>query len=708
VIRRAVRGALGAGLLLVAGAWPAFAVQTPLPQHATWRYRADGVNLGTSWIPAAYVDSAWAQGPGVLGFGEAYIVTPVPMGTPRYTTTYFRTTFLLPDDAATITALTLAATYDDGFVAWLNGQELTRRGLPAGPVSYSQFATNHEAAGYESIDVTALRALLVPGPNVLAVEVHQTSGTSSDLVWDCELTYATALTPPDVTRGPYLADGTSDAVTVRWRTNVATDSRVWVGAAPGALAPAVSDGALTTEHELRLTGLTPETRNYYAVGTSTGILSGDDSLTWVTTGPPAGESRPTRIWVLGDSGLPGPPQSRVRDAYTAFAAGAPTDVWLMLGDNAYEAGTDADFTNGVFTPYASFLRTHVLWPTRGNHDAVYAGGVNDYYDFFTLPTSGEAGGLPSASEAYYSFDHGDIHFICLDSEGTDRSAGGAMLTWLANDLAATNRTWIIAFWHHPPYTKGSHDSDDIVDSGGRMSDMRQNAMPVLEAGGVDLVLNGHSHSYERSFLIDGHDGTSGTLTPAMIKDAGDGRRGGDGAYAKASPTPAAHEGEVVAVAGSSAQTSGGSLDHPAMAFSLNALGSLVIDVHGLELDGVFLDDLGAVRDSFAIVKGPGVVVGTGGGRANPALALASAGANPFTDRAALQFTLPSPGRARISIVDPAGRRVRRVADDAFAAGTHRAAWDGADDLRHATAAGVYFAVLEFEGERRVVRLTRLH
>ncbi len=55
--------------------------------------------------------------------------------------------------------------------------------------------------------------------------------------------------------------------------------------------------------------------------------------------------------------------------------------------------------------------------------------------------------------------------------------------------------------------------------------MRANALPILEANGVDLVLNGHSHSYERSKLIGGHYGSSWTLTPAMIKDGGSGRPG---------------------------------------------------------------------------------------------------------------------------------------------------------------------------------------
>jgi hypothetical protein len=170
------------------------------------------------------------------------------------------------------------------------------------------------------------------------------------------------------------------------------------------------------------------------------------------------------------------------------------------------------------------------------------------------------------------------------------------------------------------------------------------------------VLNGHSHSYERSFLLDGHYGLSGTLMPGMKLDPGDGRLDGDGAYGKP-PGRTPHTGEVIAVAGSSAQVSGGTLDHPAMAFSLNALGSLVLDVHGDSLEGRFLDDLGAVRDSFAIVRETTVI---GVPAQAPRLALALEGANPSRSGASFSVELPRPGAARLSIVDAAGRLVRRL------------------------------------------------
>jgi hypothetical protein len=445
----------------------------------------------------------------------------------------------------------------------------------------------------------------VSGTNLLAVEVHQANPRSSDLSFDLDLIETDGR--PVITRGPYLQRGTARTITIRWRTRRPASSRVVLGPAPARLNKEVTRSELTTEHEVTLRGLEPRTRYYYAVGSTGGLAAGGDEAHSFVTSPRVGTEQPTRVWVLGDSGTADLNARAVRDAYRSFAGGRRTDVWLMLGDNAYERGTDRQYQRAVFDMYPEELRSTVLWPALGNHDAYSASSKTQsgvYFDVFTLPRRGEAGGLISGTEAYYSFDYGNIHFVCLDSHDSDRSPSGAMMTWLVADLADTRADWIIAYWHHPPYSKGSHDSDSRLDSAGRLVEMRENALPILEAGGVDLVLSGHSHSYERSFLVDGHYGPSDTLDEAaMIVDGGDGRRDGDGAYAKPARR-AAHEGTVYVVAGTSGQTGGGSLDHPVMFLSLDELGSLVLDIEGRRLDALFLDSNGEIRDRFAIDKRP--------------------------------------------------------------------------------------------------------
>jgi len=166
-------------------------------------------------------------------------------------------------------------------------------------------------------------------------------------------------------------------------------------------------------------------------------------------------------------------------------------------------------------------------------------------------------------------------------------------------LAANTNDWLIAFWHHPPYSKGSHDSDWEIE----LIEMRENALPILEKYGVDLVLSGHSHCYERSYFLNGHYGSSGTLDSSMIKNHGDGRIEGQGPYSKSASGPLANQGAVYIVAGSSGQTGGGSLDHPAMYISLDLLGSLVLDIDGNRLQAQFLCYDGVVDDHFTIIKG---------------------------------------------------------------------------------------------------------
>lgn len=397
-----------------------------------------------------------------------------------------------------------------------------------------------------------------------------------------------------LTRGPYLQLGTPTSMVVRWRTDVATSSVVKVGDQPGALSRLVAGDAPTTEHEVVISGLQPDTRYYYSVGDAARALSGDATHTFVTA-PLHGTPKATRIWAIGDAGTANKDQAAVRDAYYAFTKERATDVFLMLGDNAYDTGTDREYQKAVFNVYHQLMRQTPVWPTLGNHDAAHTRETDGRYPYFqmmTLPQRGEAGGLASGSEYYYSFDHGPIHFICLDSQTNRRKPGSAQLLWLEQDLAATKQPWIVAYWHHPPYSRGSHNTDKDKES----IEMRAHVLPLLEAGGCDLVLSGHSHSYERSYLLKGHYGDSASMTPEMKVDSG------NGAPTTPYRKPAVDQGTVYVVAGSSGKISGGKLNHPAHVVSLNKLGSLVVDVDGEQMKAVFLREDGSVDDAFTIVK----------------------------------------------------------------------------------------------------------
>ncbi|HKU77455.1 MAG TPA: fibronectin type III domain-containing protein [Pyrinomonadaceae bacterium] len=575
-----------------------------VPTGATWKYLDNGTDQGTAWRATSFNDATWPSGPAQLGYGDGDEATTVgfgPNASNKFITTYFRRAFNVTN-ASLFTGVTLRLMRDDGAVVYLNGIEVWRTNMPTGSVGFLTPASVAIGGADESafVQTTISPSLLLNGTNVLAIELHQSGGTSTDISFDLQLIGSDG--SASVTRGPYLQIGTPNSTIVRWRTNVATNSRVSVGTTHGSLTTNTDDASLTTEHEVIVSNLSPATKYFYSVGSTTQTLAGNDANHYFVTAPVAGSTAQTRIWVLGDSGTANASAQAVRNAYLNFTGATHTNLWLMLGDNAYENGTDSEYQAAVFDMYPTTLRQSVLWPALGNHDTAQSSNPPaslPYFAMFTLPTAAQAGGIASGTEKYYSFDYANIHFICLDSMTSDRSANGPMATWLRADLSSTTRQWTIAFWHHPPYSKGSHDSDtDPI-----LAQMRQNILPILEDAGVDLVLAGHSHSYERSYLIDGHYGTSSTFTAAMKKDGGSGRIDGSGAYNKPTLGAGTHEGAVYAVAGSSGQISGGTLNHPAMFISLNNLGSMVLDVNGNTLDAKFLRENGAIADYFRIVKG---------------------------------------------------------------------------------------------------------
>jgi len=405
-----------------------------------------------------------------------------------------------------------------------------------------------------------------------------------------------------VIRGPYLQQGTPTSLIVRWRTDTAHVGRVRYGPSATDLSAFADESDSTTNHAVQLANLAPDTVYFYALGLPAQTLNASTNY-FFRTAPPAGSRRPFRVWGLGDFGFTNASAGPVRDAYSNFTSNRYTDLWLMLGDNAYHGGLDAVWQIAVFNTYSNLLGQTPVWSCIGNQETFNLSTVSNtapYFENFSFPTNAEAGGVASGTEKYFSFDYANVHFICLDSMSSARTNDSPMLLWLEADLQQTTHEWTVAFWHHPPYSKGSNDSDVRNEQ----IEMRTNAVRLLEAYGVDLVLSGHSHSYERSYLIDGHYGPSTTFsTNTMLKNGGSGRADGAGSYDKPATGPAAHEGTVYLVSGSGASLGGGPLNHPVMYRSRNLLGSVVLDFEANRLDAKSLLSTGVIDDYFTMTKG---------------------------------------------------------------------------------------------------------
>jgi hypothetical protein len=169
---------------------------TFIPNGALWKYLDNGSDQGNAWRAAAYDDSAWAQGLAQLGYGdgdEATVVSYGPNADNKYITTYFRHTFTV-NNPSLFTQLNFHLLRDDGAAIYLNGQEVVRSNLPAGDITFQTLPPLTMNLVIENVfhAYQADASALVAGTNVLAVEVHQSSGFSSDMGFDLILTGITA------------------------------------------------------------------------------------------------------------------------------------------------------------------------------------------------------------------------------------------------------------------------------------------------------------------------------------------------------------------------------------------------------------------------------------------------------------------------------------------------------------------------------------
>jgi calcineurin-like phosphoesterase family protein len=205
-----------------------------------------------------------------------------------------------------------------------------------------------------------------------------------------------------------------------------------------------------------------------------------------------------RFAVIGDSGRGDQPQHEVARQMVAWREKFSFDFVIMLGDNIYPPHAADDFVTKFEEPYRALLDAGVTFHAAiGNHDP---------------PTELDYGKFNMDGKRYYTFRRSErrlegltgaaARFFVLDS----RSFDPAQLAWLRDELARSESTWKICYFHHPLYTSGRY-------SAGAQA-LRVVLEPILIAGDVDVVLAGHEHFYERlqprhgiSYFISGGAGS---------------------------------------------------------------------------------------------------------------------------------------------------------------------------------------------------------
>ncbi|GEM_PF-2907150 len=371
-----------------------------------------------------------------------------------------------------------------------------------------------------------------------------------------------------ISLGPYVQRVSTDRATVVWYTGKAVPGVLKYGTASGQWLNTINLKAGTV-HAAEATGLTPGTKYFYEVSDSAAILTTGAEY-YFETHIPAGVRAPFSFIAAGDLGDGSTNQKEVT---ARMIAERPKHKFaLLLGDIVYDSGTRKEYLKYFFPIYKNLHRNFCFFPTLGNHD-IQTSKAGPYFEFFYTPTNN-----PEKVENYYSFDYANAHIVCLDDE---LLVSGAALTkqldWAKKDLAdAKNRgqQWLLVMFHRPPYTSGTHIDDDFT---------KTQFVPVLESAGVDLVLCGHSHVAERSFLLYDNKIINNDLSN----------------YPKNGIAP----GTVYVVSGSGGKDGVLAGKHQLMAFQQGDAGGFeIVYINGDTLRGKYMMKDGNVIDSFAMIK----------------------------------------------------------------------------------------------------------
>ena len=483
---------------------------TLVPAGAVWKYNDTGTDLHSAGWPIVD-DSGWASGQAQLGYGGNGEVTlvnyidtdPDTGGIQKNSTTYFRHSFNVADSSQ-VGSLKLRLVRDDGAVVYLNGNEIVRDNMPGGTIYYDTWASAVVGGSDESkwFEFDVDPAGLVDGTNLLAVEIHQISGTSTDISFNLGLAET-----EHIRKGPYLFyTGVNTEMMVLWQVDVAQGCTLEWGTDPANLSESVTTTEINSDHQheyiiggdIEKPPLVPGTKYYYKV-----TIGAGGAYTGSFTTAPVVNADNLKFLVFGDTRAAAVGQvpyayDDVCGAMNTFLAANPDyqNLTVHVADWIYN-DTEIDWQNMFFNrSLSNALELHANMPINGcigNHEMNVNGGAV-YEKYYPYPY--ETGGR------YWSFDYGPAHFAIVD-QYVSYLPGSDQYIWLENDLANSTALWKFIVLHEPGYT-----------AGGGNAGVRNNIHPLCVTYDVDFVLAGHDHYYSRS-VVDGvqHITTGGGGAP---------------------------------------------------------------------------------------------------------------------------------------------------------------------------------------------------
>lgn len=460
-----------------------------------WAYLHDTNSVfptNGAWRYLDYDDSAWSRGHS--GFSslrdEATWLTP----SSAFASTLFRKSFQV-DDTNAIQSLILRTDYNAGFIVFLNGEEVARRGLSEGQIGYDTYAPAARVRGNaENISLTDIKHLLVVGENLLAVELHSASNTPFNKALTAELL-------ANFHRGPFVQNVRTTSAQIVWQTSLISTGTVEVGISSNLLNLAFANGATNSTQAVLLSGLLPQTLYYYRVRSWFG---GEQFVSPVFSFRTFSETGEITFALVGDSGAGSLAQYDVARQLEL----ARPDLVLHLGDMVYDSFKSGAADLRFLSVYRRQMREVPWFATMGNHDIDMVERDTAYQDSLFLPTNSVSG-----TEHYYSFDHGEAHFVCLfvpdlkfraDLAHLALTNGSPQYEWLTNDLARTAKPWKILFFHLPVSTSSFHAAEDQnANNVSDQADLQEIILPIAREYGVQVIFNGHDHNFERFAPIQG-------------------------------------------------------------------------------------------------------------------------------------------------------------------------------------------------------------
>ena len=244
-------------------------------------------------------------------------------------------------------------------------------------------------------------------------------------------------------------------------------------------------------HQVRIDGLQPGTQYFYRAGSSdeTGAALQGEIRTFETA---PGTDEPIAFTVISDT-QDNPP---VASALADLAWSQRPDFVLHPGDLTGTGSLQGDWTNEFFPSMEPLISRVPLYPVLGNHEQ----NAHWYYDYMALPEP----------EYYYTFTYGPAQFFMLDAN-KQLGPDSEQYTWLEKELKASTSRWKFACHHQPVYSSDENDYGNLwKQNTSTRGDLNARKLTSLyDRYGVDIVFNGHIHSYERTWPVSGTGGGPG-------------------------------------------------------------------------------------------------------------------------------------------------------------------------------------------------------